>query len=104
MPKKHPAEVRERATRLTLDRLKDYPSISAACRELGPKLNVGAETLRKWVMQAQADAGERSGPSSEQLEEIKRLTRENKDLRETNDILKAAASFFARELDPRNRP
>ena len=54
-------------------------------------------------MQAQADAGERTGPTSEELEEIKRLNRENRDLQETNDILKAAASFFARELDPPGR-
>ena len=92
MPKKHPTEVRERAVRMTLDRLKDYPSMWAACRDLAPKLNIGAETLRKWVTQAQADAGERTGPTSEELEEIKRLKRENRDLRETNDILKAAAS------------
>ena len=103
MPKKHPAEVRERATRLTLDRLKDYPSVSAACRDLAPKLNIGAETLQKWVVQAQTDAGNRTGPTSEDLEEIRRLKRENRDLRKTNDILKAAASFFARELAPRNR-
>lgn len=104
MPKKHSTEVDDRAVRMTLDRLKDYPSISAACRDLAPKLNIGAETLRRWVMQAQADAGVRSGPTSDGLEEIKRLRRENRDLRETNDILKSAASFFARELDPRNRP
>jgi transposase len=104
MPKKYPDEVRERAVRMTLDRVKDYPSMWAACRDLAPKLNVGPETLRKWVRQAQSDAGERTGPTSEELEEIKRLKRENRDLRETNEILKAAASFFARELDPRNRP
>ena len=79
MPKKHPTEVRERAVRMTLDRLKDYPSMWAACRDLAPKLNIGAETLRKWVTQAQADAGERTGPTSE---EIKCLNRENRDLRE----------------------
>ena len=104
MPKKHPSEVRERAVRMTLDRLADYPSMSAACRDLAPKLNIGAETLRKWVMQAQADAGQRTGPTSDELEEIKRLKRENKDLRDINEILKAASAFFARELDPRNRP
>ena len=95
MPKKHPIEVRERALRMTLDRLKDYPAMWAACRDLAPKLNIGAETLRKWVTQAQADAGESTGPTTEELEEIKRLKRENRDLRETNDILKAAASFLS---------
>ena len=80
---------------MTLDRLRNYPSMSAACQDLAPKLNIGAETLRKWVMQAQADAGERSGPTSDELEEIKRLRREDRDLRETNDILKSDASFFS---------
>ena len=70
---------------------------------LGPKLNVGPETLRKWVNQAQIDAGTKTGPTSEELQEIKDLKREVRDLKETNDILKAAASFFARELDPRHR-
>lgn len=84
---------------MVLDRLENYSSLSAACRDLAPKLNVGIETLRKWVMQAQAD----SGATTEQLAEMAKLKRENAELRETNDILKAAASFFARELDPRHR-
>ncbi|WP_146072764.1 transposase [Cryobacterium sp. Y62] len=79
---------------MTLDRVKDYPSLWAACHDLAPKLNIGAETLRKWVTQAQADAGERTGPTTEEFEEIKRLKRENCDLNETNDILKAAAFFL----------
>lgn len=103
MPKKHPTEVRDRSVRMVLDRLKDYPSVSAAAKDLGPKLNVGAETLRKWVMQAQADTGAMPGATTEQLAEMARLKRENAELRETNEILKAAASFFARELDPRRR-
>ncbi|WP_105033802.1 IS3 family transposase [Cryobacterium aureum] len=100
MPKKYPDEVRERAVRMTLDRVKDYPSMWAACRELAPKLNVGPETLRKWVRQAQSDAGERTGPTSEELEEIKRLKRENRDLRETNEILKAAGVFLREGARP----
>jgi transposase len=99
MPKKHPSVVRDRSVRMVLDRLENYSSLSAACRDLAPKLNVGIETLRKWVMQAQAD----SGATTEQLAEMAKLKRENAELRETNDILKAAASFFARELDPRHR-
>lgn len=59
---------------------------------LGPKLNVGPETLREWVNQAQIDAGTKTGPTSEELQEIKDLKREVRDLKETNDILKAAAS------------
>jgi transposase len=71
--KRYPAEQRERATRMALDRLSEYPSAWAAAQALGPKLGVGAETLRKWILQAQVDAGERSGPTSEELEEIRRL-------------------------------
>ena len=95
MPKKHPQEARDRSVRMVLDRLGNYPSVSAACRDLAPKLNVGAETLRKWVMQAQADAGVVSGPTTEQLEEIKLLKRENRDLKEAKEILKAASIFFS---------
>ncbi len=64
------------------------------------KLGVGsAETLRKWVRQAEVDAGQRSGISSEESAEIKRLKRENAELRRANEILKAASAFFAAELD-----
>jgi transposase len=103
MPKKFPAEVRDRAVRMTLDRLSEYPTVFAACKALAPKLDVGVETLRKWVVQAQIDAGTKTGPSSVELEEIRKLKSENRDLREANEILKSASIFFARELDPRRR-
>lgn len=103
MAKRYPAEQRERVTRMAVDRLGEYPSAWAAAQALGPKLGVGAETLRKWIVQAQVDAGDRSGPTSEELEEIKQLKAEVRDLREANEILKAASIFFARELDPRHR-
>ena len=70
---------------------------------LGPRLDVGPETLRKWVIQAQTDTGERTGPTSTELAEIRELRRENRDLREANEIPKAASIFFAGELDPRRR-
>lgn len=103
MPKRYPSDQRERATRMALDRLGEYRSVWAAAQALGPKLGVGAETLRKWIVQAQVDAGDRSGPASEELEEIRRLRAEVRDLKEANEILKAASIFFARELDPRHR-
>ena len=103
MPKKYPSEQRERAIRMVMDRLEEYPSPWAAAQALGPKLGVGPETLRKWVVQAQVDQGSRPGPSSEELAEIKRLKAENRDLKEANEILQAASIFFARALDPRHR-
>jgi transposase-like protein len=104
MPKRYPLEQRERATRMVVDRLEDYGgSAWAAAQALGPKLGVGPETLRKWVLQAQVDGGSRPGPSSDELAEIKRLKKENADLREANEILRAASIFFAGELDPRHR-
>ena len=59
MPKEHPLEVRDRSVRMVLDRLGNYPPVSAACRDLAPKLTVGAETLPKWVMQAPGRCGGR---------------------------------------------
>ncbi|MHB8449808.1 MAG: transposase [Mycobacteriales bacterium] len=91
MPKKYPTEQRERATRMALDRLDQYGSPWAAAQALGPKLGVGAETLRKWIAQAQVDRGGRSGPTSEELAEIKWLRAENRELKEANEILQAAS-------------
>jgi transposase len=62
MPKRYPSEQRERATRMALDRLEEYGSAWAVAQALGPKLGVGAETLRKWVLQAQTDAGSSQRP------------------------------------------
>jgi transposase len=67
----------------------------------GPEqLGIGTpETLRKWVRQAQVDAGQRAGTTTDESVELKRLRRENAELRRANEILKAASAFFAAELD-----
>ena len=103
MPKKIPEQTKDRATRLVLDHLDEYPNLTTACESVSKKVGVGAESLRRWVRQAQVDAGQRSGVSSVEAEEIKKLKRENRELREANEILKAATVFFAGELDPRRR-
>jgi transposase len=78
----------------------EYPSDWPAICAVAEKLGIGtAETLRKWVRQAEVDAGTRPGVSSEESAEIKRLRRENAELRRANEILKAASAFFAAELD-----
>jgi transposase-like protein len=63
------------------------------------QLDVGSESLRSWVRQAEIDAGDRPGLTSEDAEELKQLRQEVRELRRANDILKAAASFFGAELD-----
>jgi transposase len=82
----------------------DYDTEFAAIRSVAAKLGIGsAETVRKWVRQAQVDAGTRPGTTSEESAELKRLRRENAELRRANEILKAASSFFAAELDRPHR-
>jgi transposase len=99
MPKQYPAEVRLRAVRLVLEHRGEYETEYAAIRSIGAKCNVGTETLRKWIRQAEVDAGKRKGISSEESAEIRRLRVENKELRRANEILKAASAFFAAQLD-----
>lgn len=78
----------------------EHESDWAAMARVAELLGVGsAETIRKWVRQAEVDAGKRAGTTSEDSAEIKRLKRENAELRRANAILKAASSFFAAELD-----
>ena len=65
------------------------------------QLGIGSESLRNWVKQAEIDGGQRPGTTTDDLQRISELEREVRELRRANEILKAAASFFARELDPR---
>jgi transposase len=96
----YPAELRRRAVRMVAEVGPDYPSEWAAINAVAAKLGIGtAETLRKWVRQAQIDEGQRSGTTTDAAEELKRLRRENAELRRANEILKAASAFFAAELD-----
>jgi transposase len=86
-----------------LEHLDEYPNITAACKSVSKRLGFGAESLRRWVRQAQVDQGERPGVSSVETEEVKALRREVRELREANAILRDVAVFFAGELDPRRR-
>lgn len=98
---RHPREVRERAVALVLESQSDYGSQWEAIVSVAGKVGVSGESLRRWVRQAEVDAGHRAGMSSADAEALRELRRENRELRRANEILKAAATFFARELDPR---
>ena len=101
MPSKYPQSFKDRATRMVFDRLEDddAPSRYVVIRETAPKLSVAVETLRRWVEQAEVDAGKQPGVRTEAQEEIRKLKRENAELRRANEILKTASAFFAAEID-----
>ena len=101
MAQRYPKELRERATRMALERLSEYGSAYKVARALGPKLGVKHEALRRWVVQAQIDQGQAAGTSTETQAEIRRLQARVRELEEANEILKAASVFPPGELDPR---
>jgi transposase len=98
--KRYPPELRDRAVRMVGEIVGQHESEWAAMGEVARLLGVGTpETVRKWVRQAEVDGGRRPGTTSEESAELKRLRRENAELRRANAILKAASTFFAAELD-----
>jgi len=100
---RYPKEVRERAVRLVFEHEREYNSQWAAITSIATKLGMTPETLRKWVRRAETDEGLRGGLTSTERERMKALEKENRELRRTNEILKAAAGFFGAELDRRQR-
>jgi len=96
----YPPELRERAVRLVAEVRPEYPSDWPAIVAVAQRLGIGsAETLRKWVRQAEVDAGTRPGVSTDESAELRKLRAEVRELRRANEILKAASAFFAAELD-----
>ena len=103
MPKKIDSALRDRAVRLVREHRSEYPSLTAASAAVARQVGVGHESVRRWVLQADIDDGTRGGVTSVESAEIKKLKAEKTRLREDVAILRAATSFFAGELDPRNR-
>ena len=99
---KFSAEVRERAVRMVAEHSGDHESEWAAIASIAEKIGCSTETLRKWVRQAQRDTGQRPGVTTDEREELKKLRRENLELKRANDILRKASAYFAQaELDRR---
>ncbi|HCG54645.1 IS3 family transposase [Brevibacterium sp.] len=94
MPKKFDPEVKDRAVRMVLDRVEEAGSVTKAVALVSPKVDVGRETLRRWVSQHRVDAGLKDGPTSDDLVELRRLRSEVKRLREDNELLRKASNFL----------
>ncbi len=98
-------EIRERAVRMVFDHQGEHASQFEAIRSIAQKIGCSGETLRNWVRQAERDQGLRAGPATDEGERIKALERENRELRQANEILRKASAYFAQaELDRRWKP
>jgi len=103
MPVRYNQDTRAKAIRLVREHAGDYPTEWAAITAVAGRLGMSAETLRKWIRQAEVDAGKAAGVTSSESAEVRELRRKNRELEQTIEILRAASAFFAREHDPLHR-
>ena len=98
-------EVPERAVRLVQQHQGDHPSEWAAITSIAAKIGCTAETLRSWLRQSERNSGQRAGMTSDDRDRLRALERENRELRQANEILRKASAYFAQaELDRRFKP
>jgi len=104
MPKKFDQEAKDCVVRLVEDRiLAENLSMQQACRAVAPKLGVSWHTARQWTQQARSGGHTHQHQPEDLVGEVAKLRRENQQLRDINELLKAASAFFASELDPKRR-
>ena len=100
--KRYPPELKERGVRMVAETIEAQGGERhGVITRVAGQLGVGVESLRSWVAQAEVDGGSRPGTTTEDRRRIADLEKEVRELRRANEILRAAATFFARELDPR---
>lgn len=98
-------EVRARAVRMVLDHAGEHPSRWAAVTSIAAKIGCTPQTLHDWVKKAEVDSGQRAVVPTDTAEKLKALERENRELRQANEILRKASAYFAMaELDRRSKP
>lgn len=93
--RRYSPEVRERAVRMVFEHEAQHDSQWATIRSIAAKIGCSAETLRKWVRQAERDSGRRRGLATEERERLKELEQENCELRRVNEILRKSSAYFA---------
>jgi transposase len=98
-------EVRSRAVGLVLDHEHEHQSRWTAIMSIAAKIGCTPQTLLDWVKKAEVDSGKRAGVPTDMAEKLKALERENRELRQANEILRKASAYFAQaELDRRVKP
>ena len=98
-------EVRTRAVRMVLDHAGEHPSRWAAVTSIAAKIGCTPQTLNEWIKKADIDSGRKPGLTTDMAARMKALERENRELRQANEILRKASAYFAQaELDRRHKP
>jgi len=93
-------EVRARAVRMVLENEGEYPSRWAAITSISAKIGCVPQTLSSWIKRKEVDGGTRAGVPTDVADKMKALQRENRELRQVNEILRKASAYFAQaELD-----
>ena len=101
--RRYSAEQKQHAVRMVFALREELGTSAGTVARVARQLGYGVESLRRWVAQAEIDAGTRAGVSTAESEELKKLRQENRELRRANEILQRAAVFFGAELDRRQR-